>query len=456
MIPIAKDTATLIGSWAERVDNPGLLHDKFPLPKAWGQGPGVRLGDAGRWNILRIVTRGADLLQEDVRRLRREASGRNTRPDVAERKEREAGIAEDMARIAPRDSELSRAWHSKAESFLKELEQSYPKRVLTFEATLGSRLMINLAGGVVENAGMALDRCFGQPFIPGSAVKGIARSQALWEIRAAQEPEKEKLLRDAMILFGYGAHDLKGKGDFAWAGGPAAATRVSQELRAEDFRGCACFLPAYPTTQAVLVVDMVNPHYPEYYKGKRSKATDDESPIPNYFPAVEAGSSFGFAAILNRLPAPEGVEEAALLARLRHWIERAVTRKGAGAKTSAGYGWFELGRNSVPRPVARAASAAPASQSRLAPTKPVAPPPAHPLIGKWQGRLNTKDNFPAALPELLALSDNAELRLVFEGVIPAPERAKLRKGNPYWQAFTSGRNEVTGKKILDRLGLKLS
>src|SRR6266571_1976735 len=45
-------------------------------------------------------------------------------------------------------------------------------------AQLQSRLMVNMAGGVMENAGLCLDR-FGLPCIPGTAVKGCARRAAV-------------------------------------------------------------------------------------------------------------------------------------------------------------------------------------------------------------------------------------------------------------------------------------
>jgi CRISPR type III-B/RAMP module RAMP protein Cmr6 len=145
-----------------------------------------------------------------------------------------------------------------------------------------------------------------------------------------------------MLIFGYGAHDLRE--DFGWAGGAREAQAIAEQIGAQDFKGCACFLPAYPTTTVTLVVDMVNPHYPDYYGGRRPRAEDNENPIPNYFPAVEAGSAFGFAALLNRLPDLPSITAAGLLAQVKRWLERAVTRKGVGAKTAAGYGWFELGR----------------------------------------------------------------------------------------------------------------
>jgi len=454
MIPMSPDVRRLVGDWAEQVDNRSLLYEKYALPKVWGVERGDKLDNAGRWSVLRIVTRGSDLLRKDAERLRREAGGRNVQAHVRQRKERDAVVAEKMAKVAQFDRNFTQAANANATRFLADLSKSYSGRVVTFEATLGARLLVNLAGGVIENAGIALDRCFGLPFIPGSAVKGIARAQALWEIHDAQGEDKARLLRLAMLLFGYGANDIKPKGDFGWAGGPAAASRIADEIGSQDYKGCACFLPAYPTTPPELVVDMVNPHYPEYYRGRRAKAEDNESPIPNYFPAVEAGSSFGFAVLLNRIPKCDGVSADDLLNQARQWLERAVTRKGVGAKTAAGYGWFELGRKTAPstQPTTAGTSSTPATIA--APTPPSSPADA--FIAKWRGKLATTGNFPAALPELAALADDAELKRAFEAVIPENERRRLRKNNPYWQSFTSGRHGEAGKKILARLGLKLT
>jgi hypothetical protein len=156
MIPLTRDVAALVGEWAEGVENRSLLHEKFALPKVWGVEEGAKLNDAGRWSVLRIVTRGADLLRGDAQRLRREASGRNARPDVADRKEREAHVAEKMVNIGRVDAALARVGSENAVRFLADVGKSFQGQVVTFEATLGSRMMVNLAGGVVENAGIAL------------------------------------------------------------------------------------------------------------------------------------------------------------------------------------------------------------------------------------------------------------------------------------------------------------
>ncbi|MBX3746393.1 MAG: type III-B CRISPR module RAMP protein Cmr6 [Verrucomicrobiae bacterium] len=443
---MSPDVAELVGDWADQVDNRSLLYEKFALPKKWVGKPDEKLNEAGRWSLLRIVRRGGDLLQKDASRLDRESRGESVTPSVRDRKQRDADVASNMGRIARADSELIRAVNQNAARFLADLRTTYGDNVITFEATLASRLILNLAGGVVENAGISLDRCFGLPLIPGSAVKGITRSQALWEIRNANPEDRTRLLKVALLLFGFSANDIKPKGDFAWAGGPGDAAAVAMEFGNGDLKGCASFLPAYPTNCPEIVLDMVNPHYPEYYGGRRSRADDNESPVPNYFPAVKEGGTFGFAVLINRsVPAGIGLNTGDILDQARRWIDSALSQKGLGAKTAAGYGWFEP----CARQTKALVSAPPTStKSDLS--------PADAFILKWRSRLNTKDNFPVALPELAAISDDAELRRAFEAVVPENERRRNRRNHPYWQAFTSGKFGDAGRNILARLGFTLT
>mgnify|MGYP000661816365 CR=1 FL=1 len=428
------------------MDNRSLLYEKFALPKVWGQK--LKLDDASRWSVLRIVSCGRDLLLADAESLERRASGRDVLPDNAERMRSAAQIARRMANIREPNTSLVNLANANAAQMLHQLESAYPGHIVIFEATLGGRLMVNIAGGVIENAGICLDRCFGLPFIPGSAVKGIARLQALWEIKEAAPAERGKLLNLAMAIFGYGKVNIRDNGDWTWAAGREMVDEGTAALEAAEFKGCACFLPAYPTTPPTIVADMVNPHYPKYYRGKRTRATDDESPIPNYFPAVEAGCSFGFAVLLNRVPA--GFTASQLLDAVRGWIERAITQKGLGAKIAAGYGWFELGGK---QEISYAAGAIETSTAHLKEEVPLTP--ADKLIAKWSGKLRQSGNFAVALPELAALEDDATLKQVFEAVIPQEERARNRKNNPYWQSFTSGRHGEFGKTILARVGFTL-
>ena len=174
-------------------------------------------------------------------------------------------------------------------------------------AKLLGRLIVNQAGGIRENAGLCLHPHSGSPFLPGSAVKGIARHAAWCEWNEATDEEaKARLADDISRIFG----------------------EMSDS-------GLVAFLPAFPIDSAPLATDIVNSHHPAYYSGRQSVATDDESPIPVYFPVVEAGPRFLFTL------APLRGCGSSDLALAREWLRTALSRHGAGAKTAAGYGWFD-------------------------------------------------------------------------------------------------------------------
>ncbi|MGA4645153.1 type III-B CRISPR module RAMP protein Cmr6 [Limisphaera sp. 4302-co] len=267
-------------------------------------------------------------------------------------------------------------------------------------AQLRSRLMVNMAGGVMENAGLCLDR-FGMPYIPGSAVKGCARrmaTQQLLETEGAQA--KADLLFRLALIFGWGDTDWKAGrkrkrhngrqietepySDFWWAmaqdsGDRSAdaarhqlwqevavsvATRLLDRLNVRvrkhpnepwndlpNFAGTVSFLPAYPVDLdqtgkvqglplevprlGTLELDVVTCHHPEYYRGDRQVASDTEDPNPVVFPAVAPGHVFAFAL------APLRGADNDLLTQARTWLAQGLETFGLGAKTNAGYGWFD-------------------------------------------------------------------------------------------------------------------
>lgn len=265
-------------------------------------------------------------------------------------------------------------------------------------AQLQSRLMLNMASGVMENAGLCLDR-FGLPYIPGSAVKGCARRMAIQQLVEAETTEaKTELLVQIALMFGWGDTDWKpgrkrkrhdGReietepySDFWWAMAEysgkheadsqrmtawqevasAAAVRLFDQLDVRrrkrrdqplvdlpNFAGVGSFLPAHPLDVSgidlplrpprlgTLEPDVVTCHHPDYYRSDGTKpiATDDEDPNPVHFPAVAAGHVFAFAILPLRSCSKE------LLTRARRWLADGLTAFGIGAKTAAGYGWFD-------------------------------------------------------------------------------------------------------------------
>lgn len=202
---------------------------------------------------------------------------------------------------------------------------SVPSGGVRFPAKLKSRLIVNQAGGILENAGLCLHPHFGYPYIPGSAVKGVARHAAWCAWNAAEGDEKVSLARQMATVFGSPTGDT---GLDAYLKG----------LKCDATRGgCVAFFAAVPDGKANLVTDIVNCHHMKYYgdDNQSAVATDDEAPNPQFFPAVEAGSTFLFT-----LAPLRGAGEAELKFA-KECLIKALTENGVGAKTSAGYGWFE-------------------------------------------------------------------------------------------------------------------
>jgi CRISPR-associated protein Cmr6 len=261
-------------------------------------------------------------------------------------------------------------------------ESWHPPTSVLLRARLQSRLMVNMAGGVMENAGLCLDH-YGLPIIPGSAVKGCARRACLAALREWSEigtkPEGDdnlftqlcigfttpaELLTRICIVFGWVEQDWsteKNKNgtrqsDFAWAclgsgdawkaASSVLCTRFKATIEDEskpwislpNFAGSIAFLHASPNRDPGLILDVVTPHHTKYCNGDLQTATDTEEPVPVLFPAVkEQGEDDYFTFPLIRL---RGTDEA-LLSFARCALRTGLETFGIGAKTNAGYGCFD-------------------------------------------------------------------------------------------------------------------
>lgn len=208
------------------------------------------------------------------------------------------------------------ACHQRYAKSVSSRRLSHPQgRSFTLE--LGGNLMVNQSGGILENAGLCLDHFRGWPQIPGSSLKGVASHAAYREWCDSHDHD---LAERIFAVFGYptGHEDL----DDTYSEHPVMAGQVS-------------FLPAVPSGNPDLTADICTSHHPKYYQGKLQTAVDSEEPIPLVFPAVKAGTAFVFTLIPLRQAKP------AVLADAEAWLRRALTHDGVGAKTAAGYGWFQ-------------------------------------------------------------------------------------------------------------------
>lgn len=330
--PVSPDVADVIGAYAEKVENRSLLLDKFIIHKSWPEDDVLRrkLDDAVRWSFIRCAENGEAILAAERQRNFSVQNGRNT--DKRRDAERKIEILDRLKPCACRKLaqpiEVMREAHVKRLVALIE-KASFGHRVLV--GRLESRMAVNLSGSLVQNAGICLDRLFGVPYLPGSAVKGVCRHVALEDLRAGTLS-----LADFQTAFGSAEADFKPGGELA-----DFRQRAQKEGLSFDQKGCIDFLAAYPQNAARLMVDLTNVHFPDYYKTGVEADLSHETPRPNPFPVVEAGAEFAFCIAVNSMGGrfPEARKKA-VLDLAEDWLHRAMEVSGFGAKTAAGYGWF--------------------------------------------------------------------------------------------------------------------
>jgi len=181
----------------------------------------------------------------------------------------------------------------------------------TFQATTQWRFVTGLGRKGALEVGFHFHPLYGFPIIPGSGLKGVARTWALLgEGKDEEDPE-------FVAVFGRAAK----KGE------PESAGRT----------GGAVFFDAVLGGPIKLELDVINPHYPDYYRpNDRQPPANWQSPVPVYFLAVPAGTRFHFAVGWRG----SGDSHAHGLAM--EWLKAGLRDVGVGAKTGAGYGYWEV------------------------------------------------------------------------------------------------------------------
>lgn len=234
------------------------------------------------------------------------------------------------------------------QSFLQSLNPAQCRRI---SATPQSRLLVNLSGSITENAGLAMEYICGIPVIPGSAVKGAARRYAAELLKETQEPAvRSKLVQDFLAIFGSISADYEEKGQLH-----RLLTEEERSAACETARnriGCISFLQAVPESNPTVTCEVQTPHHRKYMASTdpKAKATDDELPVPLFFPAVEAGK-YAYTFCLYSPARPD------LLDTAEEWLTQGLTLFGIGAKGSSGFGLFAVKDkklNSLPPELAEA------------------------------------------------------------------------------------------------------
>lgn len=176
-----------------------------------------------------------------------------------------------------------------------------------WDAKVSGRMVIGLGVESLTEVGITLERTWGVPIIPGSALKGLA----------------------AVMAHRYGGPSWKqaiGDGE----GGEDARLMFGNSESA----GYVVFHDAWwnPEGQNHLPMDLdiMTVHYQDYYGGSGDPPADTDEPIPVSF--LTARGTY-----LVALSGPRDWAE-----RAAEWLRLGLEKEGIGGKTSAGYGRLVL------------------------------------------------------------------------------------------------------------------
>ncbi len=315
---------------------------------------------------------------------------------------------EAVRRAAERvDEQLLREWNTRWQACARAANGE------PFELRTDWRFIAGLGRKGSLEVGFTFHR-YGFPILPGSSVKGVARAWALLQIAEKVDTTDLNKLDGNLSADG----DKERKKYEEWrARQPAEVQKLADDFRAvfgtTASTGQAVFFDAIPARKPTLELDIMNPHYPKYYGGEEPP-TDWQSPVPVYFLTVAPSTEFRFAVGWRGTLDDEGRR---LRDLARTWLVEGLTQLGAGAKTSAGYGYFLPLQPAQPAgAMSRSATTTQALQP--APTPPTPAPPATPASEALVWRTGTVREYQPATGRgrLVDTETNEELRFGREAI----------------------------------------
>lgn len=214
---------------------------------------------------------------------------------------------------------LSNAWPKAGH--LEALEAIHTRRTaqlqtgraassLTLETD--TRLIAGLGYDGPLEIGMTLHPLHGFPYLPGTTVKGVARTWARESLLSQGKTTEDEI----RAVFGSQAD---------------ADSRDAMKGHVTFFDALPVFENGSPAENtSVLDVDILTPHQTPYYSGNELHG-DWHQPTPVPFLTVAPGVAFRFAL---------SAQDEDLLKTARSWLLGALTMIGAGGKSRSGYGYF--------------------------------------------------------------------------------------------------------------------
>lgn len=217
-----------------------------------------------------------------------------------------------------------------------------------------SPLIVGLGSTSVLETSVRLHHIYGVPYIPSSAIKGVLRAYRLWTLaewdedtfmateeaikevyERYEDPQREfsQRLTEYVDMLRRGEENKLREEQRHLISKKEAIIKKQKELfeilsffGSQSKKGSLVILNAYPENFTGFDIDVMNPHYPEYYQGNEPPA-DWQNPIPISFLTIPEGTEFNFY-FVNTYD------------NLENDLKTALDILGIGAKTAIGYGRF--------------------------------------------------------------------------------------------------------------------
>jgi CRISPR-associated protein Cmr6 len=202
--------------------------------------------------------------------------------------------------------ETYQAFYKRWEKTLKTETEGAKTRV----AIVKGRMIVGLGDESVLETSITLHQTYGVPYIPGSALKGLAASYAHQRLA---DPIWNKEGEAYNVIFGN--------------------TDNAGYITFFD----ALYIPdtGRPKSKQPLYPDVITVHHKEYYQGKDNAPADWDSPTP--IPFLSTTGNY-----LIALAAPDLGPNSPWITKTFEILGYALKDMGIGAKTSSGYGRMEL------------------------------------------------------------------------------------------------------------------
>lgn len=232
-------------------------------------------------------------------------------------------------------------------SYLETVEKSV-KNIKTVEFSPNWRMIVGLGSESVYEVSITLHHIYGFPYIPGQTVKGITRH---WGVVKLADELVNETSQNVGSIIEYVSRSLE-KGEITKELFEILEKTSDKEQFKTEFNqlveifgtqnqeGKIIFFDAMPLKFPELDIDIMNPHYAEYYSGKKPPA-DYLNPTPIFFITVGKNSKFSFSIGTN------DNNKVNLLETAFNLLKESLSNHGIGAKTSLGYGVLNENHNKL-------------------------------------------------------------------------------------------------------------